>query len=269
MWKQHEYGAASPLAAVLVRRRTRAVAWLATAYFLLALALAGCVVGDGAGSLPEARPLGCDLPAIGAAVSPAIVAERQWPEHLQPTNALDLRQALALALRQNPALASFSWEARAAEARELQAGLWPNPEASVEVENVSGNLRGFRDSETTIALAQRILFGGKRSRALRLAAAERQLTEWAYESKRLDVFSEVVEAFVAVLGAQEKVRISRETLQIAQEVLASAGKRVEAGDAPAVEKTRAEVTHGVASTELHRALQELETARIRLTSSWG
>lgn len=257
------------LGALLVSRRALAEAWLARALLMLALALTRCIAGDGTGSFPEARPLGRDLVAVPPTLQMPILSQSHSREALQQTNTLDLRQALALALRRNPGLASFSWEVRAAEARELQVGLWPNPEVSVDVENVSGNLRGFSGSETTIALAQRILFGGKRSRALQLAASERRLAGWAYESKRLDVFSEVVQSFVAVLGAQEKVKIAQEALQIAREVLAAVGKRVEAGDAPAVERIRAEVAHGVAATELQRALQELETARIRLASGWG
>jgi len=243
--------------------------WLAKSPLLPVLALAGCVSRSGEGPLPAARPLGRDLAVYNATTTTPATAAGQRPEAAEPTNRLDLRQALALALRHNPALAAFSWDVRAAEARELQASLWPNPEAEVGFENVSGGLPGFRESETTVSLAQSILFGGKRSRAMRVASAERQLAGWAYEAKRLDVFSEVAQSFVAVLGAQEKVRIAQETLRIAQEVLTAAGKRVEAGDAPSVEKTRAAVAHGQASTELNRATQELQAARVRLAATWG
>ncbi len=190
-------------------------------------------------------------------------------ELLWSTNSLDLRHALALALRSNPALEAFSWEVRAAEAREIQAGLWPNPEATVDFENVSGSLQGFRDSETTISLSQDLVFGGRLARARRVAAAERRLAGGGYEAQRLEVLCGVVEAFVVVLGAQEKVRIAQETLETAEEVLAAAGKRVEAGEAPPVEKTRAEVAHAEASNGVHRAAQELRAARIRLASTWG
>jgi cobalt-zinc-cadmium efflux system outer membrane protein len=56
-----------------------------------------------------------------------------------------LAQAQALALLQNPRLAAFGWEVRAREAQILQAGLLPNPEVDVEVENFAGSgaLRNF------------------------------------------------------------------------------------------------------------------------------
>jgi cobalt-zinc-cadmium efflux system outer membrane protein len=49
---------------------------------------------------------------------------------------LTLGHALALTLRQNPSLAAYSWDIRAAEAREIQARLRPNPELSIQVEDL-------------------------------------------------------------------------------------------------------------------------------------
>ncbi|MGH8071650.1 MAG: hypothetical protein ACRERE_41735 [Candidatus Entotheonellia bacterium] len=58
---------------------------------------------------------------------------------------LTLRQVLTQALLRNPELAAYAWEAWAGEARTLLAGLLPNPEFGVEVENFagSGKLHGF------------------------------------------------------------------------------------------------------------------------------
>jgi cobalt-zinc-cadmium efflux system outer membrane protein len=102
-----------------------------------------------------------------------------------------------------------------------------------------------------------------------LAATDRQLTGWEYESKRLDVLTDVVKAFVRILGAQEKVKIAQETAQIALDVQKAAAKRVEVGDAPPVEQTHAEVVHAQVLTGLDRAQQELRTARIHLAVLWG
>ncbi|MBX7257351.1 MAG: TolC family protein [Candidatus Hydrogenedentes bacterium] len=53
-----------------------------------------------------------------------------------PGRTLTLGDAMALALENNPRLTAFSWDIRAADARILQAGLRPNPDLSVEVEEV-------------------------------------------------------------------------------------------------------------------------------------
>lgn len=245
--------------------------WLLGLQLLPALGLVGCASHPCERPSPLASQPGQDLiPCSGSADAPEPLSPSadgcQAPSEAET---LDLRQALALTLQHNPELAAFAWDVRAAEARELQAGLRPNPEASVETEYVSGNLPGFRESETTVALAQRLLFGGKRSRALRVAAAERELAGWAYETKRLDVFTDVVESFVALLGAQEKVQIAEESLRIADEGLMAAGKRVETGAALPVEKSRAEVAQGQAVASLQRARQGLQAARIALASHWA
>ena len=49
----------------------------------------------------------------------------------EPNGVMTLGQVLALTLTNNPELKVFSLETRAAQARELQAGLWPNPEIGV------------------------------------------------------------------------------------------------------------------------------------------
>jgi cobalt-zinc-cadmium efflux system outer membrane protein len=105
-----------------------------------------------------------------------------------------LRQALALALLQNPELRAFAWDVRAAEARTLQAGLRPNPELGLEVENIAGTgvLQGGQSAETTLRLNQVIELGGKRARRLQVAAVERDLAAWDYEATLL-LDSRVVE----------------------------------------------------------------------------
>ena len=52
------------------------------------------------------------------------------------SGALTLPEALSMALRQSPALTAFTWDIRAADAMIVQAGLRPNPELSIEVEEV-------------------------------------------------------------------------------------------------------------------------------------
>jgi cobalt-zinc-cadmium efflux system outer membrane protein len=170
---------------------------------VLIVALSGCASERIEAVRPEPRPLGQHVPAFQATEErPAHPSRRPQPG--EPTGVLTLRQALALARLRNPELASTAWEVRAGEARTLQAGLLPNPEVGVEVENFagSGEFRGFDAAETTIALGQVIELGGKRLRRARVAALERDLAAWDYEATRLNVFTATAKAFVEVLGAQ-------------------------------------------------------------------
>src|SRR5919198_1502431 len=111
--------------------------------------------------------------------------------------------------------------------RTLQAGLRPNPELGLEVENVAGTgaLRGGRSAETTLRLSQVIELGGKRIRRLRVAAFERDLAAWDYETKRLEVLTAVAQAFIEVVRAQERLGAEEELVRLAAQVLATVAER--------------------------------------------
>jgi len=123
-----------------------------------------------------------------------------------PTGVITLRDAVALALINNPKLKAFSLDIRAAEARKLQAGLLPNPEIGVKVEEFggTGDRAGFDSSETSIQIGQLIELADKRSKRTYLAALEKDLTELDFKSKRLDVMSEVARTFIGPLPRGSK-----------------------------------------------------------------
>jgi len=89
---------------------------------------------------------------------------------------LTLDAALARAQRESPLLEGFAWELRAADGRVVQAGLRPNPELSIEVEEIPLGPRGgasLSDAELTIGLAQQIELGRKRAHRTSKAREER------------------------------------------------------------------------------------------------
>ena len=244
--------------------------------YMVALGLA-CVIGTTAcashnveATWPEPRPLGNDIRAFQAPEDPT-AREPAAEDFQEPTGALTLRGALALALMRNPELAVFSWNVRAREALILQAGLFPNPEFEIELEDFSGTgaLRGFDGAETTMLLGQLIELGGKRGKRKRLAALEHHLSGWDYEAKRLDVYADVAKAFVDVVGAQERVTLSTELVELAQQAVTRVSTRVRAGKDSPVEETQATVTLYTTRLELERAKRDLEGTRKRLAALWG
>ena len=105
------------------------------------------------------------------AIPPTIEIPTTPIEIKEPQGVLSLSEALSLALLHNPELASFAWEVRASEVRMLRAGLLPNPDIGVEIENFagSGERSSFDQTETTLALSQLIELGGKRMKRRALA----------------------------------------------------------------------------------------------------
>jgi len=207
-----------------------------------------------------------------ASISELPAAQQQETSQVsEPNGVLTLSQALALALMNNPELKSFSLQVRVSQAGELQAGLWPNPELGVEVEEVggTGQRSGFDGAETTIQLSQLIELGDKRGKRRKLASLEKELAGSDYEAKRLDVFTEVARAFIEVLAAQHRLGLTEELLHLSEELVDTVTKRVEAGKDSPLEKTKAAVVLSNIKIQHQKTVQNLEFARKQLASTWA
>ena len=236
---------------------------------LFVLFVSGCVEQSNEVAFSKPRSLGQEFSTFQPPAEPAETIEA--PEISEPTGVITLRKALALALMDNPELRAFSWDVRISEARQLQAGLWPNPELGVEVEEVggTGERRGFDAAETTIQLSQLRELGGKTEKRVKVAALAKGLAGLDYEAKRLDVFTEVSKAFVEALAAQQRLELTEELLGLSEELVSTVSKRVDAGKDSPLEKTKAVVAYSNVKIQHRQAEGNLEFARKRLASTWA
>ncbi len=186
-----------------------------------------------------------------------------------PGKELSLPEVLELVLKRNPRLAIFDYELRAADARKLQAGLWPNPSLSLESEEFSGDRSGFSDSENTIQLNQPIVLGGKIKLNREIAEQERDVIQWEYETDKQEVLTDAKKAFYKVLKAQEKLKLAQKTADIAQSLLRVAKDKLQAGAVPPLEVIKAQVEASRSQIALLSASKELEVERKVLASLWG
>lgn len=229
--------------------------------------LTGCVTDSAVPETPAAESLATVRPAPVSQAPPApSLAARKNPSGL-----VKLRDALALALLQNPDLSTSAYDLRAAEARTIQAGLIPNPEITGEVEDFggTGERRGFSNAQSTLSLSQLIELGSKRLRRLQLARSDESLAGWDYEVKRLDVLVDTVRAFVGVLAAQRKVELAQSLLDLDQKIYNTVTERVRAGQVAPLEEQRAQVSVANSRINLQRERSELRAARQRLSAMWG
>jgi Outer membrane protein len=188
----------------------------------------------------------------------------------EPAGTLVLPQALALALTQNPELAAFSWESRAQEATTLQAGLFPNPTFNANASNFGNQvITGFDGDVVTLEISQLIELGGKRTARMEAASLTKQLADWDYEAKRADVLTQVTQAFIDVLAAQQRLALTKQTHELANQTTVTTSARVQAGKVSPVEETKAKIARASVQIELMRAQKELEAARKRLAAGWG
>lgn len=218
----------------------------------------------------------------------------------EPAGELTLAQALALALEKNPGLLPFAWDIRAAEAREIQAGLRPNPELSLELEDIrlggadsdsserslslspadglgvglsrsseSARNSAIGDAQVTLSLSQLVELGGKRAKRIEAAKQGREVMAWDYEVARADALAGTARAFYHVLAMQESVRLASKLLELAEQSHTTIQSLVDAGKVSGIEISRSQVEFSQLGIERDAAQRELNAARIELAGHWG
>jgi cobalt-zinc-cadmium efflux system outer membrane protein len=187
------------------------------------------------------------------------------------SDTLTFSDALSKALLENPRLQSFGWQVRVREAERLQAAIPPNPELEAEMENFGGTgpFEGYDAREVTIRLAQKVLLGADRMKAKRVAAMNKELAGWNYETQRLEVLTGVTQAYISAVEAQQQWHQQQELVEVAENLYNSILAQVEAGKVSKLQQTKARVELSRAEIDLKNALDRFQAARSNLASFWG
>lgn len=192
-------------------------------------------------------------------------------EDSAPSRALTLDECLSRATAQNPSLRSGALREQSAAHRAKQASKRLNPKLEGEVENVagSGDVSGFQSAETTVAIAQEIETGGKRRQRTRAAQAEAAVVRADEQVRRTAALFETRRAFLGVLAAQERIRLSEEALAVIRDTEAVARAREQAGKGTAQEAESAHAEAEQAALELLERRAEQRDAVRELALCWG
>lgn len=184
---------------------------------------------------------------------------------------LSLAQALDEAAARSPAVVAAEADVAAAEARIRQAGFRSNPELSVEVENFAGTgeLRGLRSTETTVAINQRLDLGGRRSARVNAAQAELDVQRLRLAIARADLAQSVREQFARAIAAREKLAQAGENEIRARELARVAGILVDVGRDPPLRALRARSAFAQAQAEREAAAADELAARSSLAALFG
>jgi cobalt-zinc-cadmium efflux system outer membrane protein len=191
-----------------------------------------------------------------------------WPACAQavvePSVALTLPAALALADGAHPDLAAARHDLLAEDGTVQQAGLLPNPSLTMERVDTRRDTR-----ETTLQLSQPLELGGKRAARVQAAQRGREGVAAMLAQRRAEVRAETAAAWFAVLAAQEQLRLAQQASELAQRAASATGRRVVAGKVSPVEETRAHVAASTVKLELIKAHGALASSRARLAALWG
>jgi cobalt-zinc-cadmium efflux system outer membrane protein len=183
---------------------------------------------------------------------------------------LTLTEATRRTLTHYPELQVFQWRFQALEAMRDTAQLTPAYELGFEAENIggSGNFSGTDNMELTLSLSSVIELGGKRESRVAVADSRYALAQAEREAKALDSLGLVTQRFIATLTLQEKLAVSIEATQLAEQTYQLTSERVQRGAAPEAERLRAQAAVKQSRMRQAALAAELKSRKFALASLW-
>jgi cobalt-zinc-cadmium efflux system outer membrane protein len=183
---------------------------------------------------------------------------------------ITMDEAVTRSLKSNPALVASGYQIEAHKGEILQAGLKPNPELRISLQNVLGTglYSGFRSAETTLSIGW-LLERGKREGRVEVAQSSLSVFEIAAEAERLDIATETARVFLDILANQERLIEVKNAVQFSEDTVEALRTRVQAGRISTSELARAEAELFRKRLELEDLKHDLVTAHYQLAAQWG
>jgi cobalt-zinc-cadmium efflux system outer membrane protein len=180
---------------------------------------------------------------------------------LHAAEPLTLDRAIALAQKNNPRLAVASAQTEAARASILTARAYPNPETYLDAGRQRARDADARDGNVYLfGLAQPIDLPSVRDARIRAAEAGLEGSQFALQESRLALRAAVTFAFYEVLRRRAEVELAAETQRVLEDIRRRIAARVDVGEAPRLELTRADA-------EARSAANATASARLRVTEA--
>lgn len=185
-------------------------------------------------------------------------------EQTDHIESLTLQRAISLAIEANPEIAVSVREREAIEGVKTQAAVRPNPSISTSIQDTRSQNR-----QTFLQLNQEVELGNKRQIRMDAAEALYSKASLELEHKKAEIHANTVAAFYEVLVAQEKLKLTQSSVDIAGAALNASAKRVQAGKSSPVEETKSKIANSSARIEHSQANAQLISARKKLAALWG
>lgn len=179
-----------------------------------------------------------------------------------------VEEAVETALRQNPELKAREQERETAQGALLRARVYPNPELDLGLETDRG-FAGQGEGRRSVGIAQPIVTAGKRRLRQDNAQLGVTVVERTIEDAKRRLIAEVGEAFYRLLFTQERVKVAREQIDLANRLVALSEGRFREGFAPEMDVTLARVEYHTRVQEAVGLDQELVDARAALNTLMG
>lgn len=215
-------------------------------------------------SIPR-RALACLLPVV------LIHSLSLHAEEPATSRTVTLDECLRRVTERSPELKAGAYKTEAAVNRTKQAARRINPRLETEIENIAGtgDTEGFQAAESTVSLAQEFELGDKRRHRTSAAEAEAAVSRADEAVRRSGLLFDTRRAALAVLAAQEKVRLAEEMLALVRETESVVLARELAGKTTVMETERARTETARAVIEVQERQAEQQDAVRELALCWG
>jgi cobalt-zinc-cadmium efflux system outer membrane protein len=172
---------------------------------------------------------------------------------------------------ESPRVAAAASDTEAQRELVRQAGVRPNPDLRLEIEDFtgSGSYADFDRTQTTLSFAQKIELGGVRDR--RVDAASREADEVAARgaSEHAQAAAAAKQRYVELAARAASLAAAREAARLSQDFLAETQRRNAGAVASEADLARARVSSASAALDVTGKERELAIAAERLAASWG
>ncbi|MFJ3044808.1 TolC family protein [Herbaspirillum chlorophenolicum] len=203
--------------------------------------------------LLQAAPVLAQTPAVLAgAVCPAV------------NPSLTLADAQRLAHDNNPTLSAARHELAATDGALQQAGAWPNPTFSMELEDTKKATR-----TTTYTLSQTLELGGKRGARVAAARLGQDAARSQLVAREAGLRADVAQAWFEVLHSRQRLALALQSADLAERMSDTTGRRVQAGKLSPVEQTRSRVAASSARLEVNQAESDARISGHKLATLLG
>lgn len=188
-----------------------------------------------------------------------------------PAQEITLSQAVRLGLQHNPALTGYKFRRNVLDGEQATARLRPETRLHLEAENLAGSgaFSGVDAAEVTLSFSSVVELGGRRDARMGVVTARQQQLETEQRVAVLDLVAALNYRFISLLAAREHLHLGEEAEQLAQALVDSLVKRVQAGSTPQAELMRARAALARTRISLDQARQQAQTEALQLSAFWA
>src|ERR1700693_1201509 len=144
---------------------------------------------------------------------------------------ITLEELQQMALQNNPTFAQSGANIQAAEAREKQSGLYPNPTVGYQGEEIRGG--SFRGGEQGFFVQQDIVLGGKLGLNRKIFDQELKQAQTEGEEQKLRVVTNVRISYIQALAAQQTLELRQNLSKLADDAVETSHQLANIGQADA------------------------------------